>query len=246
MKNKNITIDNQGGRYQEGAEYRWDDLIELIFDKNTFPNKKMKILDVGCGEGKLGHFIARANVSRGKPLEIEYIGLDIWPKYRKTVTSFGGKFVCADLMDLPKEFPGQYFDLIIACEIIEHVDETDLFIKTLKKQLKPKGRIYLTTPNLASWHSRLMLLFGYLPLQMEVSNVDSRFGHGFMHPFYYGVGNNRALHHIRCFTLGALKDFLVFHKIAIVQIRGGGYTTMQNLFFKYLPGLSAVFKVICA
>jgi 2-polyprenyl-6-hydroxyphenyl methylase/3-demethylubiquinone-9 3-methyltransferase len=39
------------------------------------------------------------------------------------------------------------FDLVIACEIVEHVAHTEDFLSQLKKFLSPGGHIFLTTPN---------------------------------------------------------------------------------------------------
>jgi 2-polyprenyl-3-methyl-5-hydroxy-6-metoxy-1,4-benzoquinol methylase len=55
------------------------------------------------------------------------------------------------------------YDLIIAGEIIEHLIDTDHFAVELHRVLKPGGFLILSTPNLASWYSRLRLLRGRVP-----------------------------------------------------------------------------------
>ncbi len=56
------------------------------------------------------------------------------------------KIVGGNLFDLKKEDIGT-FDLIAACEIIEHVAHPDKFLSHLKSLLAPSGRLLLTTPN---------------------------------------------------------------------------------------------------
>ena len=55
------------------------------------------------------------------------------------------------------------FDLVLATDVIEHVVDTDRFLKELHRVLKPDGCLIVTTPNLAFWISRLRLLRGKPP-----------------------------------------------------------------------------------
>jgi len=55
------------------------------------------------------------------------------------------KLVNGTALQLP--FSDHSFDLIIIQDVIEHLNETKSFIKEVKRVLKPKGMIYLSTPN---------------------------------------------------------------------------------------------------
>lgn len=70
---------------------------------------------------------------------IEYINshLSLFPQVKRAV-------VVTD----PKEYY-QYgpFDFIYAKEVIEHIEEAEHFVKSLVQALKPKGQIWLSTPN---------------------------------------------------------------------------------------------------
>ncbi|CAG7838263.1 unnamed protein product [Allacma fusca] len=46
-----------------------------------------------------------------------------------------------------EENPDASFDAIVASEVIEHVDNPELFLKTASKLLKPNGSLFLTTVN---------------------------------------------------------------------------------------------------
>ena len=102
--------------------------------------KKAKVLDLGIADGSFTHFMYRL-----RP-EIEYHGLDltnvkeILPKYVKFHKEDATKF------DIKEKF-----DLIVCNHLIEHL-ETDQVIEVFKqarKHLKPKGILWLTTPNLS-------------------------------------------------------------------------------------------------
>jgi SAM-dependent methyltransferase len=54
-------------------------------------------------------------------------------------------------------------DVITALDVIEHLVETNLFVRELYRVLRPGGYLLLDTPNLASWHNVLALLLGIQP-----------------------------------------------------------------------------------
>jgi 2-polyprenyl-3-methyl-5-hydroxy-6-metoxy-1,4-benzoquinol methylase len=59
-----------------------------------------------------------------------------------------------NLFELDPAKVGQ-FDLVIACEIVEHVAHTVEFLQQLKRFLAPGGHILLTTPNGAYFRNKL-------------------------------------------------------------------------------------------
>jgi len=88
--------------------------------------KTDKILEIGAGSGWAGEYLKSNNYN-------SYIGMDIE----------GTADVIGDIKNIPSlPFnPGQ-FDIIIAFEVIEHVD----LIKECHYFLKPEGLLLLTTP----------------------------------------------------------------------------------------------------
>ena len=55
------------------------------------------------------------------------------------------------------------------CEVIEHLYNPDLIISECHRVLKNGGRLIITTPNFASWFNRMLMLFGYFPLNLDIS-----------------------------------------------------------------------------
>ncbi|QQS42018.1 MAG: class I SAM-dependent methyltransferase [Acidobacteriota bacterium] len=45
------------------------------------------------------------------------------------------------------ELPSDSFDLIVSVEVLEHVEEDNLFVSEVARVLKPGGRFLMTTPN---------------------------------------------------------------------------------------------------
>ena len=135
LKNKNIFFSEKNIsdiNYLKNEEIKRSSksyLIKLINSK-----KKLKILDVGCGTGinsillnSLGH---------------EVIGVDLSSEAIKKYKKRGFK---GYHMDPSKKinFKDNYFDLIFASEVLEHIVDTNTFLSNLKKKLKSDGRLLI-------------------------------------------------------------------------------------------------------
>lgn len=132
-----------------------------------------KILDIGCGTGKLVDFLNFHGFAA--------TGCD---KY------FSAKnIIRADAAKLP--FPSRSFDLITAISVVEHLSLTkaDRFLAESFRVLRPTGHIFLITPNFASpfrairksdWfaYSDPTHIHYFTPQSLTQALV----GHGFIHP----------------------------------------------------------------
>lgn len=121
---------------------------------------RLRILDVACNDGYLSQIYSRFGQVTG--VEMNKIAAAICK--RKKINCLN-----KDIMDLPKKYHHQ-FDVVIAGDIIEHIFETDRFLKKLYSLLTPGGSLLLTTPNVASLARRIMLLFGLNPF-LEFSTL---------------------------------------------------------------------------
>ncbi len=64
-------------------------------------------------------------------------------------------------------FKSERFALVFAGEIIEHILDTGLFASEINRVLVKRGKLVITTPNLASLENRTKLLFGVYPMWMH-------------------------------------------------------------------------------
>jgi len=239
----NAALLQQDGQYTVGRETRWREGIEVIVRLLREAKYVIRVLDVGCGDCSCFKFLKRRiELEHLSQAKLEYYAVDNNPQLSRLLNNSGVLFKLGDFTKLTALYKAKFFDVIIASEVLEHVTETDAFVLSLKEILKETGYIYLTTPNLASWHGRLMLLLGFQPFATEVSSVRSEFGKGTLFKKYY-FGN--AIMHIRSFTLPALIDFLNYHGYKIDRVFGGGYRRFDDLIFtNLLIGLSPILKVI--
>lgn len=109
-----------------------------------------KALDAGCREG----FQSRMLEEKGYSV----VSVDITKAYHK-----------AQIIDLNKNLPfeDQSFDLVWMSEVIEHLNSPSQVILELKRILKNKGELIVTTPNSSFWLFRLFSLFGISPKKLQ-------------------------------------------------------------------------------
>ncbi|MBN1618310.1 class I SAM-dependent methyltransferase [Candidatus Dojkabacteria bacterium] len=106
---------------------------------NEIKDKSLKILEVGCGQGYLTYAISKKGFNiRGVDISENAI--------RLAKESFGDLYEVADVLKL-SETSSKKYDVIIATELIEHLEHPDAFMNAFQKMLNPGGRLILTTPN---------------------------------------------------------------------------------------------------
>jgi len=99
-------------------------------------------------------------------------------------------------------------------EVIEHLVDTDHLMEEIHRVLAPGGVCVLSTPNLAAWHNRIALAFGFQPF---LSQVSFRFAPGRM-PMSPGEGGG----HLRMFTRRAIVEFIQLHGFEVLRQQGAG------------------------
>ena len=194
-----------------------------IFSRYRFE----KILDVGCGDGNFSVQLKEACKAK------EVYGIEISEKGAEMARKNGAKcYLDVDEENFP--FEDNYFDAVTAFEIIEHLFDPDHFLEEVYRVLKSNGIFVLSTPNLASIHNRIALLFGYQPFSVMVSLNNSVRHLGFS-------AGGAAPDHIRFFTLRSLKELLEIHKFEILKVKGSCAMLLEDKLFKAVDKVFAVF-----
>lgn len=188
--------------------YRYKMVMPLV-EKNS----NARFLDCGCGDGVF-------TIDVAKNIDTNYIfGTEIIEEEIKKARSNNIEVEYGDLnTKLP--YKNNTFDVILANQVIEHLYNTDIFIKELFRVCKPGGYVIVATVNLASTLNILYLLFGKQPPATHVSDevvVGSPF---------INITNGKIIKgqsHIRVFTMKALKGLLQYHGFKIEKCKSAGY-----------------------
>lgn len=118
------------------------ELVNILLNKaKTQPN--IKILNVGCGIGDDLETIAK--YGQVHVLDIDQTTLDLVPK------ALVKEKCCADICKIP--YKDNYFDLVIAFDILEHVEDDHKAVAEIKRVLKSNGKIIFTVPAVKSLYS---------------------------------------------------------------------------------------------
>tara|TARA_Y100001958_G_C21180271_1_gene510284 strand:- start:647 stop:1372 length:726 start_codon:yes stop_codon:yes gene_type:complete len=119
--------------------------IKLHYNLNTKKSdylKGLNILDIGCGGGLISEPIAR--------LGGIVTGIDASEKNIKVAKVHSNKSqLNINYLNKSPEQMKDYekFDIILNLEIVEHVDNVDLYLKSCKKLLKKNGLMFTATLN---------------------------------------------------------------------------------------------------
>lgn len=101
--------------------------------------KTLNVLDVGCGYGYLTYAINQSGHNA--------LGVDVSKNAIEIgIKNFGINYLNAKLEDLSQDYERK-FDLIIATELIEHLNDIEGFLENCLRLLNNNGKIYLSTPN---------------------------------------------------------------------------------------------------
>ncbi|WP_373530713.1 class I SAM-dependent methyltransferase [Nostoc sp.] len=102
--------------------------------------KKLRILDIGCGNGSLSNLIAQQGY--------EVVGIEESESGVKLANeNFPScRFIEGSIYNLPNTELGEKFDIVIAAEVIEHLVYPKELLRNAKECLKPNGRLIITTP----------------------------------------------------------------------------------------------------
>jgi len=123
------------------------DFCEGLLDK--YVTKDLKILDIASGTGAMSRRLIKNGYQNIVANDID-------------AASFAAQEVRFTSVDLNKDFSNMFgvntFDVIVAIEIIEHLENPIAFVKECNKVLKPDGYLLLTTPNVLGTESIMQLL----------------------------------------------------------------------------------------
>ena len=171
-------------------------------------DKNATLLDCGCGDCRFTEKMVSAIGC------YSCYGIDQERIVRGNVTIYDA--------DLNEEIPfeSNFFDVVIASQAIEHLWNTDKFLKEIRRVLKRGAYTIISTPNLASWHNVAYLVLG---LQPETCTVSDE-----LYSWKEKPG------HRRVFTATELIKLLDFHGFRVEDVIGTSYYPFKGSTARFL------------
>jgi len=129
--------------------------IIQIFAKNI--GKFENVLDIGAGKGMDLELFKKVNP------KANFYAVEVYEPYVEILKSKGFKVIKNNIERDKLPFNNEAIDVVIANQILEHCKEIFWIFHEVTRVLKIGGYFIIGVPNLASFHNRLLLLFGKQP-----------------------------------------------------------------------------------
>lgn len=226
---------NEDGNLGKGRHYAsfrmeyMDPRLKQVF--RTFSGHQFNLLlDIGCGNGSL-------SVRLKEMVKAEEVyGIEISPQGTEIACKAGVNAFCLDIDREDFPFSDNFFNAVFCGEIIEHLFNPDHLLEEIKRTLKPGGLLVLSTPNLAWWLNRLVILLGYYPFGLNPSLIHPV---GHIKELSLSDGHTPVFYdHVRLFTLSALSKLLKKHGFHLEEVTGIGGQIPQNMPFSKVINLA--------
>jgi SAM-dependent methyltransferase len=175
-----------------------------------------RVLDLPAGRGD--------DSRRLVALGFDVVPADLFPETFDT--RIGPKCVPADLAArLP--FQDASFDYLLSSEAIEHLPDQLAMLRECARVLRPRGKLFLTTPNLLSLRARLaFLLTGNRAFKTWVDEVTSVWGY-----------EGGRIYHGHAFLINYLQlRYLLWHSgLRVVEVVGNRFSWTSVLLLPLVP-----------
>ena len=164
LENDSVETKENYRSLEEKSSNKKKDKIIPKEDKNYYENERedvqklinpgsRRILDVGCGKGRLGKILK------------EKLNAEVWGvEYIEDIASFAAEnldsVISGSIEDAIFRLPDNYFDTIIFADVLEHLIDPYSVLEKIKSKLSKKGEIVASIPNVRHWSVVKKLLEG--------------------------------------------------------------------------------------
>lgn len=162
---KNVLNSSNPIQYLIKTEECYWSIYEAIKSISSI-NKKSNILEIGSGLGYLTYSLYKDGYENIKGLDISKEAV------AQATKTFGDHYINEDLFAFSNK-NSELYDAVILTEVIEHIDEPLVFIRSIKNLLRKDGVIILTTPNKSFWPSWLNWYTDFPPVHCWWFSEDS-------------------------------------------------------------------------
>lgn len=153
--------------------------------------RDFRVLEVGCGAGQFAENLKEFR---------EYWGVEPSPDAGKVAADKLDNVIVATYERAHESLPDAYFDCVICNDVIEHIADTDWFLRNVGTKMRRNGLLVGSVPNVRYWSNLTRLL-----IRKEWEYVDE------------GILDRT---HLRFFTQKSLVRTLQAHGFVIDRVAG--------------------------
>lgn len=114
------------------------------------PSTYQRVLEIGCGEGTFAQNLSGAS---------ERWGVEPNPVSAEKAKGALDRVLTGTYDHVCLELPDNYFDLVICNDVIEHMEDHDLFLDSIKTKMREGGYLVASIPNIRYIRVLFELLF---------------------------------------------------------------------------------------
>jgi 2-polyprenyl-3-methyl-5-hydroxy-6-metoxy-1,4-benzoquinol methylase len=146
LAEKNVEKENTASLLYKARRHvylsRLEKALSLCTEKGN-----LRVLDIGCADGRALNWYKQV-----RSADVETFGVD-FDKNAVELAKNAGHTVYSGRFE-EVELPEQFFDLVVATHVIEHVSDPKAFAKRAFEVLKPGGIFLIETPNIDAADAR--------------------------------------------------------------------------------------------
>ncbi|HUT93884.1 MAG TPA: glycosyltransferase [Thermoguttaceae bacterium] len=107
---------------------------------SLIPRSARRVLDVGCGTGRLGELLK-------KKQSVDVVGIELVEAAAKQARDRLDRVIVGDVETLDPAFPAQSFDCVVCADVLEHLRDPAQVLTQARAWLKPGGCLVASIPN---------------------------------------------------------------------------------------------------
>ena len=168
---------------------------------------QLRILDIGCGKGQFLFDLTETLRARHQASFSRVAVVDLVRAENNLLDRISPQpeFFQQSVDGQKLSFADASFDFVSCNHVLEHVFETEKFLREIRRITQINGLVVISVPNTAAWMNRVAFLFSGQPLGSEVGTESVTYGFwpGFLQ---HKLKQFEPSGHIRDFTPRSLRD----------------------------------------
>jgi len=211
---------------------------ETLAQLHKYTGPRNAVLELGFT--RIFQFLLATGLEFKSCFGSEFKAKDTDAKSRELTVTVGerrsvSKIIPVNLEDEPIPLPDESLDLVVCCEVIEHMDVDPMYLMAeINRVLRPGGQLLMTTPNSASARIVWKILHGHRPhfYMLYSKNRDP-----YRHNFEYDVHALKILttaSGLECLSMETIDTFEDPVPDALQLLKRSGFPTTHrgdNIFY---------------